>query len=67
MKEAGGRCAPDARVMYSTFLDWLRRSIVGNFDGVDEGAARRRMLPSPTSMMEDTSGKVGGVTARGSD
>lgn len=37
--------------MLLAFLDWLRRSVVGKFDGVDEDAARRRSLPSPTSMM----------------
>ena len=33
------------------FMDWLRRSFAGKFDGVDEQAARRRTLPSATSMM----------------
>ncbi|MGH2702704.1 MAG: DUF664 domain-containing protein, partial [Actinomycetota bacterium] len=33
------------------FMEWLRRAIVSKFQGVDEQAARRRTLPSPTSMM----------------
>ena len=37
--------------MLLTFMDWLRRAVVAKFEGVDELAARRRALPSPTSMM----------------
>lgn len=37
--------------MLLAFLDWLRRAVVAKVEGVDELAARRRTLPSPTSMM----------------
>src|SRR3990170_3803783 len=37
--------------MLLAFMDWLRRAVVAKVDGVDELAARRRTLPSPTSMM----------------
>lgn len=37
--------------MLLAFMDWLRRSVVAKFEGLDELAARRRTLPSPTSMM----------------
>lgn len=37
--------------MLLAFLDWLRRTVVAKFNGVDEAAARSRTLPSPTSMM----------------
>ena len=37
--------------MLLAFMDWLRSAVVAKFEGVDELAARRRTLPSPTSMM----------------